>query len=361
MNRSSAMKTKKRNDVLVCVFAVAFSCCAGGGNDDGGGDTDTGLDTDTSWDGGPLTECEGDPPDIGMVCVPGGTYLMGCMPYDTQCEKSEKPMVEVTLSPFWMDRKEAKVEEIIPFLNTFKEEDGYVRGPNWIYRESTGDEPIVSVWKGNFLSGRAPVCLNEETDEYEWAVFCNGEEPCTSHGIAAAAGGLSWLGAKMYCQYRGKRLPTEAEWEAAARGQTKWIYPCAWWFSACSWGAYDQCDIYDASCGVNLSADNCCIPYATTTCPSPLGVRGMSGNAVEWVLDHKDANHAWCQNGCTDPAPRRAENPLIKGGGVGSNANSTRISYRGGATGEPGPYLGVRCVSSTVDHVLSDGGVVWGN
>ena len=94
----------------------------------------------------------------------------------------------------------------------------------------------------------------------------------------------------------------------------------------------------------------------------------MYGNAAEWVLDHKDADHSWCANGCADPAPRQGELPVIKGGSIQFEADFTRISARPGsgteAQGnnpvfEAGSSYGVRCVSSPVQHVRPDGGVVW--
>ena len=344
---------------MLVLVAALLASCSGCGDDGGSKDTetDTGLDTDTSWDGGPMTDCEGEAPYAGMVCVKGGTYLMGCMPYDVQCEPNEKPMVEVTLSPFWIDEKETTIGELLPFLNSLHE--GYLRGPFYIY-EGTEDAGLGEVmWE----SMGSPICLNEETEEYEYSIECMGENQCSARGDDAAAGGLGWEGAKMYCAYRGKRLLTEAEWEAAARGQTKWIYPCAWEHKACWYGNYDCCGAsYDAECFSEACQDQCCVPFedTITNCPSPYGVKEMYGNAAEWVLDHEDADHSWCADGCTDPAPREGEGAILKGGGVGSEATGTRISRRAGPALGPGPYNGVRCVSSPIDFVLPDGGVVWG-
>jgi formylglycine-generating enzyme required for sulfatase activity len=301
-----------------------------------------------------MTDCEGTPPDTGMVCVKGGTYLMGCMPYDLQCEANEKPMVEVTLSPFWIDKKEATIEEVIPFLNWLLDQDDYV-WDGLIYRVSDN----LTMWMGHSGGGGAPVGMNTETGELE---YMTAEDVCSARPIDAAAGGLSWEAAKLYCEYMDKRLPTEAEWEAAARGQTKWIYPCAWEHKACWYGKYDCCDPqYEAECPG--CEDPCCIPFPasqTASCTSPNGATQMYGNAAEWVLDHKDADHSWCASGCTDPAPRKGDGAILKGGGVGTEADATRISCRTGPTIEPGPYKGVRCVSSPIDFVLADGGVVWG-
>jgi len=348
--------------LLIGLFALALCSCSKNNSTVDGGDTDTGLDTDTTYDGGPTTACEGDPPEGGMVCVPGGRYLMGCMPYDTQCEDSEKPMVEVTLSPFWIDKAEVTIEKLLPFLNTLHE--GYIRVDGYV-----GIDPDYETIYQNSASGRAPVCLNTETDEFEYSWTCAGENTC-NRPIYAATGGLSWLGAKMLCEWRGMRLPTEAEWEAAARGQTKLIYPCAYEHLSCWYGRYDACYFPDgngpSASDVECPTEEppCCIPFPEGqdgTCNSPIGVTQMYGNAAEWVLDRKDADHSWCANGCTDPAPRQGEAPFMKGGGIRTDATMTRISarYQRDVQG-PASYSGVRCVSSPVQHVLPDGGVVWG-
>jgi formylglycine-generating enzyme required for sulfatase activity len=321
--------------IVFATAAVLWGCssCGSGGN---GADTDTGSESeseiDTDWDGGPLTPCEGDPPE-GMVCVPGGTYLMGCMPYDIYCEEDELPLVEVTLSPFWVDVYETTYEELLPFLNTLKA--GYVRGPG-----SVGTEGGQSVWFSYVAIG-----LSDEGDYY-W-----NYEGCDP-GIEAAAGGLSQLGARMYCEWLGKQLPTEAQWEAAARGQTALVYPCAWEHLACWYGRHG-CVLHsylDAEC----FTDECCVPVhtdSTSDCPSQWGAIEMCGNAAEWVLDRKDeinGGHAWCAEGCTDPEPRDGAMPIIKGGGTMSSLPETRISSRvtlGFVTqSQEDRDTGVRCV-----------------
>ena len=129
--------------VLVVLLAGTAGCvgsCSGGGgaepdastdadaDTDADSDSDTETDTETgpdlSWDGGPEIPCEGEPEE-GEVCIPGGTYLMGCMPYDTNCEDNEQPMVEVTLSPFYIEQYETSNGDVIEFLNSLTGEDYY--------------------------------------------------------------------------------------------------------------------------------------------------------------------------------------------------------------------------------------------
>jgi len=306
---------------------------------DGDGDSDTGSEIDTTWDGGPLTECplaDGGVEPEGMVCVPGGTYLMGCMPYDIYCEEDELPLVEVTLSPFWVDVYETTYEELLPFLNTLKE--GYFRNENGVSLE----EPWEPIWR-NY----AAIGLSE--DDYYWSY--EGCDP----GIDAAAGGLSRLGAAMYCEWLGKQLPTEAQWEAAARGRTQLIYPCSWQHLACWYGRYG-CSEYDFNAECYTS--ECCIPVftgSTADCPSQWGAVQMCGNATEWVLDRKDHfedGHGWCSEGCIDPEPQDGEYPIAKGGGTMSSLQETRISSRNIRWYSSNPLdkdTGVRCVLPATD------------
>jgi len=339
--------------VVFATAAVLWGCssCGSGGN---GADTDTGTGSDTGidtdWDGGPLTPCEGEAPE-GMVCVPGGTYLMGCMPYDTQCDPSELPMVQVTLSPFFIDEEETTYEEVIPFLNTLY--DGYYRGPTYVTKGGVLDGGIDGqvIYRPSY-DAVPPVGLND-AGLYEWGVS-HGENTCWKRSVDAASGCFGWLGAKEYCEWQGKRLPTEAEWEAAARGQTKLIYPCAWEHEWCSYGYYDNCDP-EGECYLWPSlVDGCCLPWPEEivgNCTSPNGAKRMYGNAYEWVLDRRDDgdDHSWCAEGCTDPSPREGANYILKGGSVETPASDTRISASGASTtGNGAPTTGVRCVLSPI-------------
>lgn len=316
---------------------------------DGDADGDTDTDPDTDWDGGPQIPCEGDA-GPGEICVPGGTYLMGCMPYDTECDDQEYPMVEVALSPFFIEEKEATYEEIVPFLNTLY--DGYLRNTHSVW-DTTGDP--VAIWN-NF--GEGPPIRLSDAGLYEWgpeqASDCGGGIVVGMRTEEAAAGGFGWLGAKRYCEWKGKRLPTEAEWEAAARGQTQLIWPCAWEHLECWYGNYSCCDPSCDCC--QSSCEECCIPEAdeaASYCDSPLGVHSMYANAAEWVLDwiSSSTDHSWCADGCTDPAPRQGARPLLKGGSLRLDWQETRISARFTLQNQPEDgtrWTGVRCVRSPV-------------
>lgn len=90
--------------------------------------------------------------------------------------------------------------------------------------------------------------------------------------------GVNWEDAKAYCEYRGKRLPTEAEWEKAARGPKAYLYP---------WGS--EFDPAKANYGKNHAATTAVDSYPEGV--SYYGVYNMAGNVFEWVSDWYDPRY----------------------------------------------------------------------
>ncbi|HYW43052.1 MAG TPA: SUMF1/EgtB/PvdO family nonheme iron enzyme [Bryobacteraceae bacterium] len=162
------------------------------------------------------------PPD--MVAVPGGTFVMG---RDRDGEPEEAPAHSTTVQPFWIDQLPVTNGQYLAFVRAANH-----RAP--------------PTWSGTGLfPGR-------------------DNDPVTR---------VSWGDAEAFCEWKGQRLPTEAEWEFAARGSDGRIYP---------WGE----DFRPAQ--VNSAESRLAHVLPVDAHPqnvSPFRVREMSGNVWEWCRD----------------------------------------------------------------------------
>ena len=349
--------------MFLALFLSGCSSCSGGGGD---ADTETESESDSEIVFGTTTPCA-NAARPGELCVPGGNYLMGCVPGDTQCEDNEKPLVMTTLSPFFIDEKEATIADLIEWLNAIKDDPAFIAEPlGW--NDGTGNQRIWGTsWNWGVIDqgDYVPIVLRDSDGEYYFNEAANEECPAQG-GAAAAAGGFSWLGAKMYCEWKGMQLPTEAQWEAAARGQTERIWPCGSGIGECWQGVYACCTEADA-CGYAYYENmcHCCAPFdvdVANTCPSPFGVKGMYGNAAEWTADYTSEDHSVCVGGCVDPASPNAPYSdavhVIKGGSMDvSGQTRLRISIRQeNNTDDGSSETGVRCARPDAPFVSPDAG-----
>ena len=126
---------------------------------------------------------------------------------------------------------------------------------------------------------------------------------------------MPWAGAVAYCAARGKRLPTEAEWEKAARGTDARRYP---------WGAeLPEKRRAQFAVGYNETAPIDAFPAGA----SPYGVRDMAGNALEWVSSAYRPYPYRADDGREDPKPGPVRG--TRGGGHDSPAEEITTTHRG--------------------------------
>jgi formylglycine-generating enzyme required for sulfatase activity len=241
-----------------------------------------------------------------MVHVPAGDFFMGSRDSDASADGDEKPIHSVHLDEFWMDKYEVTTEQFARFLNEEgnQEEDGV----SWVNVE---DEDSDIVYQGEQYKPR------------------NGYE---DHPVTY----VSWYGAQSYCQWAGKRLPTEAEWEKAARGTDGKIWP---------WGNdWDDDKANSGEAGLGHTTAVGSYPDGA----SPYGGMDMAGNAWEWVADQYQRDYYQAAPDRNPQGPSQRATRVVRGGSWALPQGLCRCAGRF----ELLPWvrrgdLGFRCASSS--------------
>lgn len=196
----------------------------------------------------------------GMVqlYIPAGRFLMGSAESDLLASGDEKPQHNVYLEPYWIDRVEVTNAHYVLFLNDSGSHKGLCDGYD-----------CVKVFEEDSRSHIIHLNEGYKSEPYfdDYPVML-----------------VSWYGAKAYCEWAGRRLPTEAEWEKAARGTDGFIYPWGDEFD-CKLGNFAEDIEEGTSCdGRGQLAPAGSFPDGA----SPYGVLDMAGNVWEWVADWYD-------------------------------------------------------------------------
>jgi formylglycine-generating enzyme required for sulfatase activity len=228
-----------------------------------------------------------------MVWVPGGSYRIGASADDRQAVPVEFPPRDVVVAGFWIDRDEVT---------------------NADYRRCV----------------EAGACSAPGTSES----YANPDR--ADHPVL----GVSWFQAREFAAWSGKRLPTEAEWEIAARtgGTGRFPWGDQWQLGLANALGTDSGDRWNADAPVGSFPAN------------RWGVRDMIGNAAEWVEDvfHPDLvglpsdGGPWLQE--TGPASERQR--VVRGGSYADPVSRQRVSWRDSHRPETGARdVGFRCAA----------------
>jgi formylglycine-generating enzyme required for sulfatase activity len=245
-----------------------------------------------------------------MVFIPSGAFYMGGV--DTDAQDDEKPPHNVNIPAFWMDKL-----EVTNGMYSLCVKDGKCKPPRE-FQSSTRKS-----YFGNADFNDFPVVH------------------------------VSWLDAKNYCEWAGRRLPTEAEWEYAARGSGDYRrYP---------WGEQSP-DNNLANYDYSVRDTNKVGSYPSGA--SPFGILDMAGNVWEWVADYYDPRYYEGEPSQNPSGPSVAVGQglrrVIRGGSWVEAFRDLRVSNRGYASspdlsadsksdkykGEANDHTGIRCAAN---------------
>lgn len=257
------------------------------------------------------------PAPDGMVAIPAGSFTMGCSPNDYfECPPRELPLHDVYLDGYYIDIYEVT---------------------NIQYAQCVGagicEAPVFSMWGEK---------VHYNDSHYD-------DPQSTNYPVT----NISWVDANNYCTWMGKTLPSEAQWEKAARGSSDVrVFPWGNTSPNCSLMNFYE----NVSVGTCVVAKEGTATSAVGSCPqgaSPYGLMDMAGNVSEWILDdYFDDFYSFYEPGAWPPNPI-AENAandndrITRGGNWNADAHLSSVSYRHvvGINGRS-RVVGFRCVSN---------------
>lgn len=233
----------------------------------------------------------------GMVLIPAGEFLMGSDHLkDRAAGPQEFPQHRVHVDVFEIDRYEVSNVDYLRFV--------LATGGEW-----------PQFWRGKPFADKMAL-----------------------HPVI----NVSWLDADAYCRWAGKRLPTEAEWEKAARGPDGRVFP--WGDEPAGWNK-SNIALPGSKRGVKYPPLANVNRYDNGV--SPYGVHQMAGNVSEWVADWFDPEYYKRGENTNPQGPETGELKVFRGGSWNEDPEVARSAGRNGGEVTRKSYLtGFRCARS---------------
>jgi formylglycine-generating enzyme required for sulfatase activity len=281
-NDAAGLHRMRWLSALLAPLAIIATGCGGPGGDVPGG---SGGMSGGAGGGGATTafQCKGSGAIGDLVAVPAGEFTMGCNgQVDDECANDELPVRSVSLAAFEIDRTEVTQDQYASCVNA-----GACAPPTCAWDCGAGSLPAG--------------CVTRED-------------------------------AKDFCAWAGKRLPSEAEWEKAARGSDGRKFP---------WGNEPpDCSRVNMAGCKNERTPAGSLPGGA----SPYGVLDMAGNMVEIVADYYDPGYYSVAPNANPPGPPSGSTYVGRGGGWKSEPYWHRTSVRDWYDpSDAGKSLGFRC------------------
>jgi formylglycine-generating enzyme len=216
-----------------------------------------------------------------MIVIPAGPFPMGVPPGDRDGGRDEYPRHEVYLDAYAIDTYEV------------------TNGRYWDFVKATGHRipqnprnPTRNLWEGDRITESL------------------ADRPVVN---------VDWSDADAYCKWAGKRLPTEAEWEKAAKGNHDWRFP---------WG-----NVEPTAKHLNYSqqwiGEKTLMPVGSYEAgKSPYGLYDMAGNVWEWVNDWYDAHYYEKSPNKNPKGPEKGTKRVLRGSGWQNETPTVRIFTR---------------------------------
>lgn len=216
-----------------------------------------------------------------MVEIPSGSFPMGVPPGDRDGGRDEYPRHEVLLDRFWIDQFEVTNGRYVEFVKS---------AGHRVPQNPTN--PTRNLWQGDSITESL------------------AERPVIN---------VDWFDADAYCKWAGKRLPTEAEWEKAAKGTSDRRFP---------WGNVEPTAKH-LNYNQRWIGEKTLMPVGSYEAgKSPYGVYDVVGNVWEWVNDWYDARYYEKSPSKNPTGPQEGTKKVIRGAGWQNETPTVRIFTR---------------------------------